>query len=69
MEEELDESLFFLEMIVEFNECIKGKIAILYKEGEEILKIIVSTINTLRNKVKQLNIRTSNIARRTLKLN
>jgi four helix bundle protein len=48
VEEEMDESLFFLEMIVEFNKDKREKIAILYKEGEEILKIIVASLKTLR---------------------
>jgi four helix bundle protein len=48
VEEELDKSLFFLELIVEFNKDKRNKIAILYKEGEEILKIIVASIKTLR---------------------
>jgi four helix bundle protein len=50
VEEEMDESLFFLEMIVEFNKDKRDKIAIFYKEGEEILKIIVASLKTLRNK-------------------
>ena len=48
VEEELDESLFFLELIVEFNTDKRNKIAILYKEGEEILKIIVASLKTLK---------------------
>lgn len=48
VEEELDESLFFLELIVEFNKDKRNKIAILYKEGQEILKMIVASIKTLR---------------------
>ena len=50
VEEELDESLFFLELIVEFNSDKREKIATLYKEREELSKIIVSTLNTLRKK-------------------
>lgn len=50
VEEELDESLFFLELIVEFNIDKREKIALIYKDGEELLKIIVSTLNTLRKK-------------------
>lgn len=50
VEEELDESLYFLEMIVEFNKDKRDKIAIIYKEGEELLKIVVSTLKTLRKK-------------------
>ena len=44
----MDESLFFLEMIAEFNKEKKEKIGILYKEGEEILKITVASLKTLR---------------------
>jgi hypothetical protein len=36
MEEELDESLFFLELIVEFNKNKRDKIAEIYKEEEEL---------------------------------
>ena len=50
VEEELDESLFFLELIAAFNNDKREGIAILYKEGNEILKIIVSTLTTLRKK-------------------
>ena len=46
VEEEIDESLFFLELIAEFNKEKRNKIAILYKEGEEILKIIVASLKT-----------------------
>lgn len=48
VEEEVDESLFFLELIVEFNKESRNRIAALYKEGEEILKIIVASLKTLR---------------------
>lgn len=48
VEEEIDESLFFLELIVEFNKAFRNKIAILYKEGEEILKIVVTSLKTMR---------------------
>jgi len=48
VEEEIDESLFFLELIVEFNKDLRNKIAILYKEGEEILKIVVASLKTMR---------------------
>lgn len=48
VEEELDESLFFLELLFEFNSKEKETIITLYKEGEELLKIIVATINTSR---------------------
>lgn len=48
MKKKIDESLFFLELIVEFNKEKRNKIAILYKEGEEILKIIVASLKSLR---------------------
>jgi four helix bundle protein len=48
VEEELDESLFFLELLVEFNQFVKIEIADLYKEGETLLKIIVATIVSSR---------------------
>ena len=48
VEEELDESLFFLELLFEFNQKEKDVIITLFKEGEELLKIIVATINSSR---------------------
>ena len=35
-------------MIAEFNKDKKEKITILYKEGEELLKMIVASLKTLR---------------------
>lgn len=48
VEEELDESLFFLELLVAFNELFRDEIATLYKEGETLLKIIVASIISSR---------------------
>jgi four helix bundle protein len=48
VEEELDESLFFLELLLEFNKQAEQEINELYKEGETLLKIIVSSIVSLR---------------------
>jgi len=50
VEEEIDESLYFLELIVEFDKEKRDKIAIIYREGEELLKMIVSSLKTLRKK-------------------
>ena len=44
VEEEADESLFFLELLLEFNKPFESEINELYKEGEILLKIIVSSI-------------------------
>lgn len=50
VEEEIDESLFFLELLVEFNKDKRSKIASLYKEGQELLKIVVASLKTLKQK-------------------
>ena len=55
VDEELDESSLFPEMIVEFNKEKRDKIATLYKEGDELLKTFVSTLKTLR-KSKMINL-------------
>ena len=46
VEEELDETLFFYEMLAEFTEPFKKDLRILYKEGNQLLAIIVASINT-----------------------
>lgn len=48
VEEELDESMFFLELIEEFNISLKNTIQKNWKEGNELLAIIVSSIITIR---------------------
>ena len=48
VEEELDESLFFLELLEVFNEPHKEEISTLYYEGETLLKIIVASIISSR---------------------
>ena len=48
VEEELDETLFFLEMVQEMNVTFSNDILPLHKEGNELLPIIVSSLNTLR---------------------
>ena len=48
VEEELDESMFFLELLEEFNPLIKEEIQKNWKEGNELLAIIVSSIITIR---------------------
>ena len=48
VEEEADESLFFLELLLEFNKPFESEINELYKEGETLLKIIVSSIISSR---------------------
>jgi len=48
VEEELDESMFFLELLEEFNPEIKSKTQENWKEGNELLSIIVASIITIR---------------------
>lgn len=48
VEEELDESVFFLELLEVFNESFRDEIILLYKEGEILLKIIVASIISSR---------------------
>ena len=48
VEEELDESIFFLEMLEEFNEVETDEINFLVKEGNELLAITVKSIITTR---------------------
>ena len=53
IEEELDETMYFIELIIE----IKPELKILWKkpydESEELLKIIVKSIGTVRAKIKK----------------
>ena len=47
--EELDETLFFLELILALNPTTHQDITIYRKEGNELLAIMVASIKTLRN--------------------
>ena len=46
VEEEADETLFFLELLAEFNPAQKTEMRAIYKETETVLKIIVASIKT-----------------------
>jgi four helix bundle protein len=48
VEEECDESLYWLEMLVEINQIKSEMASDLMKEGEEILAIIVASAKTAR---------------------
>lgn len=54
VEEEADESIYFLELLSEINkeENLKNEILFLMKEGNEILSIIVASLKTARNNQK-----------------
>ena len=51
VEEELDETLHWLEIIMEVEILEPNKLVNLHNECHELLKIIVSTIVTVRNKI------------------
>ena len=53
VEEEADESVYFLELLLEFNNNFKEDISGLIIEGSEILKIIVASINTTRLRINK----------------
>lgn len=50
VEEETDESVFFLELIEELDPSCKESLASLKKEGNELLSILVASINTARQR-------------------
>ena len=50
VEEEADESLYFFELLLEFYPDKKDAINTLYKEGNQILSMTVSSINTALHK-------------------
>ena len=52
VEEELDETLYWLEILKELLPEIDSAIAPIYAEGNELIAIIVSSINTARRKRK-----------------
>jgi four helix bundle protein len=51
VEEELDESVYFLELLQHFNTDFENAIVDLIKEGNELLAITVSSIKTSRLKL------------------
>jgi len=55
VEEEADETLFWLEILEECSLIQKEKISYLIKETNEILSIIVASINTMRKKIATRN--------------
>ena len=50
VEEELDESLHWMEVLVEAEITNKGALKAIYVEGDELLSIVVAAIKTLRAK-------------------
>ena len=57
VEEELDETMFFYEMIAEFNSDIKKELREIFIEANELLSIIVASINTSNSNIIKENVR------------
>jgi four helix bundle protein len=53
VEEEADESIYFLELLIVFNPLLKAKLIVLAEEGNSILKIMVASINTTRTRINK----------------
>lgn len=53
VEEELDESIYFLELLLHFNNSYENRFNPLLKEGGELLAITVQSIKTSRSKLSK----------------
>jgi four helix bundle protein len=53
VEEELDETMFWLEFVVALDPEFRPAIVPLYKEADELISIIVSSIGTTRKNLKK----------------
>jgi len=51
VEEETDETMYFLELLAEFNEKYRSEMRLIYIESETVLKIIVASIKTSQKKL------------------
>ena len=49
-EEETDESMYWMELIIEAKFMSENRISILYKEAEEILAMVVASIRTAKRR-------------------
>ena len=50
VEEEADESMYFLELLLDVSVSEHEKMKRLHKEGNELLSIVVASIKTMRNR-------------------
>ena len=55
VEEELDETMFFYEMIAEFNSESKKELQELFMEANQLISIVVASINTTNSNVIKEN--------------
>ena len=56
VEEELDETMFFYEMIAEFNSEAKKELREFFIEANQLLSIIVASINTTNSNIIRENV-------------
>ncbi len=56
VEEELDGTMFFYEMIAEFNSELKKELRELFIEANQLLSIIVASINTTNSNIIKENV-------------
>ena len=54
-EEELDETAHWLELITECEILPKNRMVDIYEENLELIKIVVASIKTMRNKINKTN--------------
>lgn len=55
VEEELDETMFWLEFVVALSPDFRATVVPLYKEADELLAITVASIGTARKNLKKSN--------------
>ena len=59
MKQEADESMYFLELLLEISDKEHAEIKRLHKEGNELLSIVVASIKTMRNRKSKIENRES----------
>jgi len=61
VEEETDETMYFLELLAVFNEKYRPQMRSIYKESEIVLKIVVASIKTSLKKLDNPDLKQSKI--------
>lgn len=69
VEEETDETMFFLELLAEFNEKQRPDMRLIYKNTETVLRIIVASIKTSQRNENKANTKQSKIKNQKPKKN
>jgi four helix bundle protein len=69
VEEETDETMFFLELLAVFNEEHRPHMRAIYKDTETVLRIIVASVKTAQRNEARLNTQQSKIKNQKSKKN